>query len=106
MQPEIRQYNKAEAEKSPDSIEVHTYPKPTDPSTRIASIQRTRVDAGSKSMVVTDIVDRQPMSHADAMQRAIDFAQNHGVPVIFERKDEQPEVLDADGSSAAGSFRH
>jgi hypothetical protein len=76
---------------APDSIRVHTYPKPNDEKVRLAIIER-RTDGFTSATISRPptfhiLVDREEMSHEDAMKRAEDFAQQYGIPVICEQKD-------------------
>ena len=82
---EIKPYNEAETQKTLPAIEVHTYPKTTDPSVTLALVIACHQGAPDQ-VTWTKIVDKEPMSHEEAMAKAKEYAEEASIEVIFEKK--------------------
>ena len=65
-------------------LKVHTYPRPTDRTVRLALIEW--IEDGY--VTYQRLVNRKPMSHNDAMEYAKRFAEKFEVPVIYQREDD------------------
>lgn len=66
-------------------LKVHTYPRPTDRTVRLALIEW--IEDGYATY--KRLVNRKPMSHSEAMEYAKRFAEKFEVPVIYQREDGQ-----------------
>lgn len=85
---QIRPYDEEEVQKTLPAIEVHTYRKPTDPSVTLAQVTACYQSA-SDQVTWVKIVDKEPMSHEEAIAKAREYAQESGIEVIFERRSDE-----------------
>ncbi len=68
-----------------DAIQVYTYPSPNDPARRLAIITYD-YQSGPKEVTFTNLVNREEMSHEEALERARKFAEENGISRIYEEK--------------------
>ena len=75
----------------PNCVVVHTYPKPTDNSILLASVEHILADFNSEGRIDNawpiHIVNAQPISHDQAMTLAMRYAEHNDVPVILVVQD-------------------
>ena len=69
----------------PSALTVHTYLKPSNKTIRLADIQWWRDDEDGKRVVIHKIAVREPMTKEAAMEKALGFAEEHGIPLIYEK---------------------
>jgi len=72
--------------KDPRYLKVHTYPRPTDRTVRLALIEW--IEGGATDVTYKRLISRKPMSHDDAMAYAKRFAEQFDVPLIYQREDD------------------
>jgi hypothetical protein len=82
---EVRPMDDPTRESCPNSLEVNTFPKPTQPDVILANITWIR-QTSDRSMSFQPLVQSEAMSHDTAMEWARAFAAKNGVPTIFERR--------------------
>ena len=81
---QVRPYEFQQIE-DPNYLKVHTYPRPTDRTVRLALVEW--IAGRSGDLACKRLVNRKPISHEDAMAYAKRFAEEFEVPVIYERMD-------------------
>ena len=75
----------------PNCVLVHTYPKPTDSSISLASVEHIVTDFDSEGRIenacLVKIVNEQPISYEQAVALAKRYAENRDVPVVLVVRD-------------------
>ena len=78
---EVNPYDEETAQ-TEDHVEVYTYPRPTDPAVTLAMVTANRVTGPNKVTWFT-IVDKEPMSAEEALERGKAWAIENGVPLVL-----------------------
>lgn len=70
-------------------LRVHTFRTPRDQAGRLVTIEHLSyspdpADSGGSGWRCETIVDGEPIGHKDALFIAENYAQEHGIPVIYE----------------------
>ena len=81
---EVKPYDEETAQ-TEDHVEVYTYPRPTDPAVTLAMVTANRVTGPNKVTWFT-IVDKEPMSAGEALERGKAWATENGVPLVLVRE--------------------
>ncbi len=82
---EVKPYDEETAQ-TEDHVEVHTYPQPTDPAVTLAEVTASRV-TGPSGVTWVPIVDKEPMSAEEALERGKAWAIENGVPLVLVREE-------------------
>jgi hypothetical protein len=69
-------------------VSVHTYPKPNDPSIRLAIITWACASAPAGGVPPSsEAIEKEPTSHEVAMERGKAIATKYGFPTLYWQKD-------------------
>ena len=81
---EVTQYQDGNSE--PNSLHVHTYRAPSDPSKLLCNVTWDVIEG--QSWKVRTIADKEEVpSHEFAIERAQKFAHERSIPIILEQND-------------------
>ena len=85
----------------PNCLLVYTYPKPTDHSITLTTVEHILASFGPDGCIENvcpkRIVNAQPISHDAAMALAIDYAEDRSIPVILVVEDGPGNAEDDNG---------
>ena len=86
MIPEIRPYENGSSE--PNSLHLHTYPKPSDKSVLLSNLSWDVLTDGREWMHRRLTVQEPVPSRECALERANQFAVERGIPVLVVEHDD------------------
>ncbi len=81
----VKPWNEEDSRK-PNCIDVHAYPQPTDETVTLVTVTASAQTAADAVRWV-NVVDREPMSLEEGMDRAREYAERSGIDLILWRDD-------------------
>lgn len=80
---EFKPYDTPGRESDPNCLELHVYPRPTDPATLLATLSWVR--HGHEHLNLKHLLQGEPRDVEEARALARDHADAHGLPTVYER---------------------
>ena len=78
---EVKPHDEETAQRE-NHVEVYTYPRPTDPAVTLAMVTASLI-TGPDEATWVKIVDKEPMSAEEALERGKAWAIENGVPLVL-----------------------
>lgn len=79
----MAEIRKGKASPDIDAVQVQTYLSPKDKSRRLAIIMYD-YHSGNKKVKFSNIANKEEMSHEEAIRKAVEFADAHNIPYVYE----------------------
>ncbi len=109
--PDIKIISHSGSEVSyPNCLLVHTYPEPKDHSITLTTVEHILSsfdpDGCLENVCPIRIVNAQPISHDEAMELAMHYAEDHSIPAILVVEDDPGDAEDKNdlGVTASGTI--